>query len=181
MKGINGELSSLPLTDLMQWIEMNRKTGTLFVSSGGAGKCFCFERGKLLLAASNAEGGRFADFISREGKLGRSDLERAVEAGRDEGGSFTGWLIEKGFIGKESLSAAIQRLAEDNVMEVLSWGRGQFKFVEELPRAITGSPVRLNTGFTVFESTRKYDEKVRAATPGDGAGADAEADPEAPD
>jgi hypothetical protein len=170
MKGINGELNSLPLTDLMQWIEMNRKTGTLFVSNGGAGKCFCFEGGRLLLAASNSEGGRFADFITMEGKLGRSDVERAMEAGRKEGTPFTVWLMEKGLIGKEPLSASIQRLAEDNVMEVLSWGGGQFKFVEELPRAIAGSPIRLNTGFTVFESARKYDEKARASTPEGGTG-----------
>jgi hypothetical protein len=52
----------------------------------------------------------------------------------------------------------IQQLAEETIAEVLGWQEGSFEFVEELPRLMLQSPVKLNTSFVVFESVRKYDE-----------------------
>ena len=66
MKGIKGQLSSLSITDLMQWIDMNKKSGVLFVSSGEYSKCFCFEEGRLLLASAREEGGRFGEFVQKD-------------------------------------------------------------------------------------------------------------------
>jgi hypothetical protein len=158
MKGIKGELGSLPFTDLMQWIEMNRKSGVLFVSKGGAGKCFCFEGGKLLLASSNSDGGRFGDFLSKEGHINIGEIEKAVDMSRKGGISLIAHLTKNKIVPEELMTVAIQQLAEDTIAEVLGWHEGSFEFVERLPRLMAESPVRLNTSFVVFESVRKYDE-----------------------
>jgi hypothetical protein len=158
MKGIKGELGSLPFTDLMQWIEMNRKSGVLFVSMGGAGMCFCFEGGKLLLASSNSDGGRFGDFLSKEGHINIGEIEKAVDMSRKGGISLIAHLTKNKIVPEELMTVAIQQLAEDTIAEVLGWHEGSFEFVERLPRLMAESPVRLNTSFVVFESVRKYDE-----------------------
>jgi hypothetical protein len=166
MKGIKGELGSLPFTDLMQWIEMNRKSGVLFLSKGGsrgesgggASKCFCFEGGKLLLASSNSEGGRFGDFLSKEGHINIVEIEKAVDVSRKGGISLITHLTSNRIIPEELMTVAIQQLAEDTIAEVLGWHEGSFEFVEKLPKLMAESPVRLHTSFVVFESVRKYDE-----------------------
>jgi hypothetical protein len=158
MKGIKGELGSLPLTDLMQWIEMNKKSGVLFITDKKASKCFCFEGGRLLLASSNSEGGRFGDFLSKEGHINIGEIEKAVNVSRKEGVSLIAHLTESKIIPEELMTVVIQQLAEETIAEVLGWQEGSFEFVEELPRLMLQSPVKLNTSFVVFESVRKYDE-----------------------
>ncbi|GAB4387479.1 MAG: hypothetical protein Kow0025_01290 [Thermodesulfovibrionales bacterium] len=170
MKGVKGELGSLPFTDLTQWIEVNRKSGVLFLESVPSGepgqssrsrRCFCFGEGKLLLAASDSEGGRFGDFLARHWGVDASKVRSAVREAMREGRSFIALLTERGLISAEAASEAVQRTAEESIMDVLSWEGGRFEFLEGTPRVMAGSPVRLNTGFVVFESVRKRDEKSR--------------------
>lgn len=170
MKGIKGELGSLPFTDLMQWIEMNRKSGVLFVSRGGsdgeASKCFCFEDGKLLLASSNSDGGRFGDFLSKEGHINIGEIEKAVDMSLKEGIPLITHLTRSGIIPEELMTVAIQQLAEETIAEVLGWHEGSFEFVEKLPRLMAESHVRLHTSHVVFESVRRYDELLKRTETG---------------
>jgi hypothetical protein len=161
MKGIKGNLSSLSITDLMQWIDMNKKSGVLFVSDNITSRCFCFEQGKLLMASSNKEGDKFGEYIARESHVGIDAVRTAVMLSRDLGTSFTSYMIDNKMIPSEFLKVAVQQLAEDNITDILSWEDGSFEFVEELPSLLLDSPIVLNMNFIVFEAVRRYDEILK--------------------
>lgn len=161
MKGIKGQLSSLSITDLMQWIDMNKKSGVLFVERDGSSKCFCFEEGRLLLASSREAEGRFGDFIVREGYLPPDEIRQAVHAGRQEGRSFIGYLVDNKKMPPEFVKVSIECLAESNIMDILTWEEGSFQFIEELPKLLAESPVKLGVNFITFEAVRKHDEKLK--------------------
>ncbi len=161
MKGIKGQLSSLSITDLMQWIDMNKKSGVLFVETDGSSKCFCFEDGRLLLASSRESDRRFGDFLVREGYLPPEEIRHAVDIGRKEGKSFIGYLVDNKKMPAEFVKVSIEHLAENNIMDILAWEEGSFQFVEELPRLMSESPVKLGINFITFEAVRKHDEKLK--------------------
>jgi len=161
MKGIKGQLSSLSITDLMQWIDMNKKSGVLFVERDGSSNCFCFEEGRLLLASSKEPDGRFGDFLAREGYVPIEEVRKALSSGKEEGRSFIGYLIEHKLMPSEFMKVSIEYLAENIIMDILSWEEGSFQFVEELPRLLTESPVKLGINFITFEAVRKHDEKLK--------------------
>jgi hypothetical protein len=161
MKGIKGQLDSLPITDLMQWIDMNRKSGVLFVHGENSSKCFCFEEGKILLGSSNDASGRLGDFLAGEGHVSMERFTEAVNASREEKVPLIGYLIDSKIIPSEFLKVSIQQLAEDSIMDILSWNEGSFEFVEDLPELFSDSPILLSTNFIVFESVRKHDEVLK--------------------
>lgn len=161
MKGIKGQLSSLSITDLMQWIDMNKKSGVLFVETDGSSKCFCFEDGRLLLASSRESDGRFGDFLVREGYLPPEEIRQAVDIGKKEGKSFIGYIVDNKKMPAEFVKVSIEHLAESNIMDILAWEEGSFQFVEELPGLMTESPVKLGINFITFEAVRKHDEKLK--------------------
>ena len=163
MKGIKGQLSSLSITDLMQWIDMNKKSGVLFVSSGeDKSKCFCFEEGRLLLSSSKEEGGRFGDFVQKEGYMNYDGMKDAVQEGIKKESSFIGILIDEKIIPEEFVKVTVEYLAEMNIMDILSWAEdGSFQFVEELPKVLSKSPVKLGINFITFEAVRKHDELMK--------------------
>lgn len=158
MKGIKGQLSSLSITDLMQWIDMNKKTGVLFVTADNSSKCFCFDKGRLLLAGANQGGLRFGDFIVNELRVPRDKIKDSIEVGRKEGKSFIAHMVEKKLINEDFLKVSIEQLAENSIMDILSWEEGSFQFVDELPKLCSDSPVKMSINFITFEAVRKYDE-----------------------
>lgn len=161
MKGIKGQLSSLPVTDLMQWIEMNRKSGVLFLKRDESGKCICFKDGGILLASSNENGKRFGDYITDKANIPRDRLREIVTNSRDKGTSFIGELTESKAVPIEFMKAAVEHVVEAVLMDVLGWNEGSFHFVESLPKFVQDGGVSLNTSHTVFESVRKYDEALK--------------------
>lgn len=162
MKGIKGQLSSLSITDLMQWIDMNKKSGVLFVSSNGSSKCFCFDEGRLLLASSRDEGGRFGDFVQNEGLMNLEGMRSIVNEAKAEERSFIGLMIDKNIIPEEFVKVTVETLAEKNILDILSWDEdGSFQFVEELPKVLSKSPVKLGVNFITFEAVRKHDEVMK--------------------
>jgi hypothetical protein len=161
MKGISGNLSSLSITDLVQWIEISKKSGALFVSNESSSKCFCFNRGKLLFAASKEEGGKFGDIMSNECNVPSGVIRKAISESKKQGVSFIRYMVDNRIISEEFVSAAIKVLAERNIIDILSWSDGSFEFTEALPSYILESPINVNAGYIVFESVRKYDEILR--------------------
>lgn len=166
MKGIKGQLSSLSITDLMQWIDMNKKSGILFVNSDDQNKCFCFEEGRLLLSSAKEDDGRFGAFVEKEGYINRAGLLDAVQEGKKEGRSFIGILMERKIIPEEFVKVTVEHLAEKNIMDILAWEEGSFQFVEDLPKLLAKSPIKLGINFITFEAVRKHDEVAKRAATG---------------
>ncbi len=161
MKGIKGQLSSLSITDLMQWIDMNKKSGVLFVTTDEQNKCFIFEEGRLLLSSAREEGDRFGDFVQKEGYMNLDGLKAAVRDGKDEGRSFIGIMIDKKVMPEQFVKVTVEHLAEKNIMEILGWEEGSFQFIEELPKLLSKSPIKLGINFITFEAVRKHDELMK--------------------
>ncbi|MCK4910067.1 MAG: DUF4388 domain-containing protein [Thermodesulfovibrionales bacterium] len=161
MKGIKGQLSSLSITDLMQWIDMNKKSGVLFVTSDEQNKCFIFEEGRLLLASAREEGERFGDFVQKEGYMNLEGLKQAVKDGQNEDRSFIGIMIDKKVMPEQFVKVTVEHLAEKNIMDILGWEEGSFQFVEELPKLLRKSPIKLGINFITFEAVRKHDEHMK--------------------
>lgn len=160
-KGIKGQLSSLPLTDLMQWIEMNSKTGLLFVTRGSSARCFCFQEGSILFAGSNEDGERLGDYFEKEALLENDKIIQAIEYGRENKVSFLDRLVEEKVVPKKFMKVFLQHVAEAMVVQILTWGDGSFHFIESLPLFVADGEVKLNTNHLVFESVRKYDEEMK--------------------
>jgi len=162
MKGIKGQLSSLSITDLMQWIDMNKKSGVLFVASNGNSKCFCFDEGRLLLASSKEEGGRFGDFVQNEGFINLDGMKSVVSEAKTQERSFIALMIEKNILPEAFVKVTVETLAEKNILDILSWDEdGSFQFVEELPKVLAKSPIKLGINFITFEAVRKHDEVMK--------------------
>lgn len=166
MKGIKGQLSSLSITDLMQWIDMNKKSGVLFVTRDDSNKCFCFEEGRLLMSSAREEGDRFADFVQKEGFMNIDGMRSVVQAAQNESRSFIGIMIDSKILPEEFVKVTVEHLAEKNIIDILAWEEGSFQFVEELPKILTKSPIKLGINFITFEAVRKHDEMVKKGAVG---------------
>ncbi|MBI5634569.1 MAG: HDOD domain-containing protein [Nitrospirae bacterium] len=161
MNKISGDISLMPLPDLLQWAETSRKSGTLSVSFQGTSKAFYLQDGKMIFISSQKEGERLGEFFMRTGRLSPGQIEQGLRESKHLGCPFTGYLIEHGIIDKQALEQVLQGLAETAFSDVLTWEGGSFEFSDTIPPLILDGPIRLNTSFVIFQSVRMFDEALR--------------------
>jgi putative nucleotidyltransferase with HDIG domain len=161
MKKINGDISLMPLPDLLQWAETSRKSGTLSVSFQGTSKSFYLQDGTMIFISSQKEGERLGEFFMKTGRLSPAQIEQGLRESKRLGCPFTGYLIEQGIIDKQTLEQTLQRLAETAFSDALTWEDGTFEFSDAIPPLILNGPIKLNTSFVIFQSVKMLDEALR--------------------
>jgi hypothetical protein len=158
---LKGELKSMPITDLFQWIEINKKTGVLALAKKSVEKCFCFRDGRIIFVSSKKKGERLGEFLEKNGQIDEEKLKEALFESKEKKVPFTQYLIDNKIAPKEFLVVSVGQLAEIIFTDALNWGDGKFEFIDGLPDIVSKGPVFLSTSFLVFESVRKRNEILR--------------------
>ncbi|HKJ05749.1 MAG TPA: DUF4388 domain-containing protein [Geopsychrobacteraceae bacterium] len=155
---LKGNISFMPLPDLLQWLETNKKSGELSLSGKGVSQSFYFEEGSIIFVSSSKEGQRFGEVLAQGGTLEEMEVELALVQSQKQGVCFTQYLIEKNKLPKETLTENLIQLAEIILMEVVSQPNCRFSFVEVLPEVLSKGTIRIATGRLIMNSLRKMDE-----------------------
>ena len=158
---LEGDIEYMPLTDLLQWIEMNRKTCVLAIVHGSIGTNLYFEDGKIIYASYRSKGVRLGELLVRKNVINESVLLMALSESRKLGKLFTQYLLETGGLSIEVLREIFAELVERILMEAFQYHSGSFTISIPLPDAVMRGPIRLETGRLIFDSVRRLDEKDR--------------------
>jgi len=163
VKKIGGDLGLMSLPDLLQWAEMNKKTGTVSISYKGVERSFYLQAGNMVFVSSSKEGERLGEFLHSTGILEPRIIASALQVSKRHGMPFTAYLVEKGIVDQETLRQTLQSLVEKILSDALTWEGGTFEFSDDVPPLISKGPVVLNISFLVFNSVKIVDEIRRQA------------------
>src|SRR5262245_7737020 len=93
--GFRGQLSQLPLPDILEHLRSSESTGILSLVSGGARKALYLKDGRVVFASSNLPNDRLGEILIRDGKITVEEYEasiRAIHKGKRQGKA----LVEMG-------------------------------------------------------------------------------------
>src|ERR1035438_9041870 len=93
---LEGDIEYMPLTDLLQWVEMNRKTCVLAIAHGEIGTNIYLAEGKIIYASYRNKGVRLGELLVRKGVINEAMLLQALSESRKLGKLFTQYLVETG-------------------------------------------------------------------------------------
>jgi putative nucleotidyltransferase with HDIG domain len=158
MRKFNGNLSLMPLADLIQWADNSKRSGTLVICQQHLQKKFYIQDGKIIFFWSNCEGEHFGNFLKARTNLNQDDLDKAFTASELLGLSFIGYLLSEKILSEEQLEDILRSAAETVLTTALKWDTGTFEFVDDLPGFVLNSPLRLNSTQVLLESVRRFDE-----------------------
>jgi DNA-binding NarL/FixJ family response regulator len=178
--GISGSLEDVSVADVMQFIHLGRRTGTLVLSSGTDSAMVGFHGGKLVSARRPGRA-KLGDLLVSSGVLTRDELETALAeetqgAGRRSLGQV---LLAHGVVEGEALRRVVVEQIERTISEVVAWTRGSFEFVLDdltpvddvaLHPGDVAPDADLDTQMVLLEAARLLDERrggVRPAPAGD--------------
>jgi hypothetical protein len=170
--GISGSLKDVSVADVMQFVHLGRRTGTLMLSRADDRAMIGFHVGRLV-SAQAPQTPKLGDLLVSSGTIQRDVLVRAIEdQGREtERRSLGQILIGSGAIVAEDLRNVIGQQIEQAVAEVMVWDTGTFEFAIDDLRPIDDIALYpsdvlpesdINTQMVLLEAARIFDERNRS-------------------
>jgi hypothetical protein len=169
--GISGSLKDVSVADVMQFIHLGRRTGTLLLHRGTQKAMIGFHCGRLV-SAQAPKTPKLGDLLISSGMIDRGILERAILSQREaaEHRSLGQILVTTGSIDAEGLRQVIATQIEQAVSEVMVWDNGTFEFAIDDLRPIDDIALYpsdvlpdadINTQMVLLEAARIFDERNR--------------------
>ncbi|HYH46275.1 MAG TPA: DUF4388 domain-containing protein, partial [Thermoanaerobaculia bacterium] len=173
---ISGSLKDVSVADVMQFIHLGRRTGTLLLSRGRERAMIGFHSGKLV-SAQAPQTPKLGDLLVSSGTVDRGVLDRAIQVQGEEPErrSLGQILIASGAIAAQDLRNVIGEQIEQAVAEVMVWDSGTFEFAIDDLRPIDDIALYpsdvlpdadINTQMVLLEAARIFDERSRNEPPG---------------
>lgn len=162
-RSIEGSLSLMPLSDLIQWIDGSKKSGTLTTTSDDCTRRFFFQDGKLIFVWSDLEGQQLFESIARQFSLTQEAIAETLNHSEQLGISFIGLLSSEQGIPLDALGELITRYAERSLTVALTWQTGRFSFHDFLPPSVLCGPVTIKPMQVLLDSTVQIDETRHSA------------------
>ena len=164
---LRGDLRTMPLPDVLQWVGTGRKTGTLHVERRSVQKRIILREGSVFSSWSNDPRESLGQFLIRLRLVSEEQLFRALLAQEEKGRLLGSILVGDGILAEEDLRRALKAKAEETIYDLFLWPSGQFEFREgEFPENIH---ITFETPVTpvILEGIRRVDEwqRIRAVFP----------------
>lgn len=126
---LKGTLDEFSIVQLLDTIDIERKTGTLTVDEDGERIALSFQEGKLVYAGRDGTGSQLAAAL-REGGLIAEEQARIIEsrAGTRSDEEICSLLVNAGYVSQSDVMESMRSLILSNVCPLFAWSRGSFEF-----------------------------------------------------
>jgi CheY-like chemotaxis protein len=157
--GIQGNLASFRIVEVLQMVGLQRQTGRLSISRSDEDAEIYFKDGTIVFASSTYGGSK----PSLEGLLGRSckitdegvrHVLRTAEITRQPIDQI---LAKEKMLDLRTFADCLRRHTESTVYKVMAWNEGTF-FFEKVPPPPFATPMQLKVDDLLLEGARRSDE-----------------------
>jgi hypothetical protein len=156
--GITGNLKTMQLSELLQWLSIGQKTGTLLIDGHGVEKRVYFQNGRINSSSSSDQREYLGHFLVSHGYITEEELKMAMEVQEESNILLGRILVMINAISETDLLRLMHKKAEESIYDIFLWEEGNFEFADgELPE-LKMVPLSLDVTGIIMEGLRRYDE-----------------------
>jgi hypothetical protein len=161
--GLEGTLRDFSMTDLVQMLGIQRKTGMLRVEASEDRILVSFDAGQIVSADSEASSldERVGNLLVRSGRLAPAELLRALEGRKETQASLGSLLLRDAYVSIDDLREAVRLQVQRIVLPAFRWSEGKFRFNPGAVATHDGPVLALPADVILMESTQILDEGPR--------------------
>jgi hypothetical protein len=164
---ITGNIKTMQLAELLQWLSQSQKTGTLVIEEGKVEKRIYFNGGQIVSSSSNDPSEYLGNFLVNQGLITEDQLDKAVKQQESQKMLLGKILVTSGAVSEADLDRQLRRKAEETIYDIFTWPEGDFRFLDgELPE-FAMVPMKLDVTGLMMEGARRVDEwnRIRDVIP----------------
>ncbi|WP_437779142.1 DUF4388 domain-containing protein [Sorangium sp. So ce1097] len=157
---MSGDVSAIPLAEILQLLQMQRQTGVLRVTTNRASVAISIRQGliDLVQARHSSDEFKLGRYFIERGVVTREQLEALLRE-RMPGTLLGQVLVDAGVATDDDLIAVLERQSSELIYEVLRWPYGRFSFTREPFRPeVEQARLGLAVSALVLEGFRRVDE-----------------------
>ncbi len=164
---ITGNLKTMELAELLQWLSGSTKTGTLVVENGKVQKQIFFRDGMIISSASTDPREHLGAFLVSHGFITDRELTQAMLMQESNKMLLGKILVTIGAISEPELHRMLRLKAEESIYDVFNWPEGAFRFLDQQLPASNMVPIALDVPGMVLEGMQRLDEwrRIRELIP----------------
>ncbi|MEM7350051.1 MAG: DUF4388 domain-containing protein [Acidobacteriota bacterium] len=171
---LNGKLEDVSLADVMQFVHLGRRTGTLSLTRGSQEAEIGFHRGQIVSAWAPGSR-RLGELLVDKGLVEPETMADTLrqQSSEQPRRSLGQVLIASGALEFEDIRQVIEEQIEQSIYELVTWSTGSFEFALDELKPIDDiamypgdviPKLDLNTQMVLLEATRIMDEKQRGSS-----------------
>lgn len=159
---LQGQLSTVGFADLLQWMELNHRSGRLVVMRGRDRRVIAWKDGEIAYVSGSNPRDRFGVFLHRSRALPRATLHALLARNFTSGTNLTRLILE----GKYDTLTGLSRKAEEHarrlLFEVFEWRGAVFRYDPSRPvEKILRIRLRLRPQALSFQAVKSIDDARR--------------------
>ena len=147
--------------DLLQWLSLGQKTGTLVVSNKAVEKKIFFKNGRVISSASNDPREYLGQFLMSHGYMTEPELMKGMQVQAESGILLGKILVMIDVISEEELKRLMRMKAEEAIYDIFLWRDGEFRFDDDALPMQEMIPLQVDVTGIIMEGTRRVDEWQR--------------------
>ncbi len=151
----------MPFPDLLQWVAVSRKTGTLALEGNPYKKKLYFRDGLVVAASSENPKEFFGYYLVGWGYVAEDELQELLDMQESHGTLMGELLVIVGRLSREDLLQILQIKTEETIYELFLWEEGDFRFLENILPAKKFQPLHIPVDMLILEGVRRTDEWMR--------------------
>ncbi len=165
--GIVGNLRTMQLEELLQWLSQSKKSGTLEINSGKVEKRIFFKDGRILSSSSSKPEEYLGHFLVSQGLISEIELSKAIELQEKTRTLLGKILVTTGALRENDLHRMLRFKAEESIYDIFSWTEADFRFLDDVLPESAMVPMSLDVTAIVMEGVQRVDEwrRIRQLIP----------------
>ncbi|UCH82602.1 MAG: DUF4388 domain-containing protein [Candidatus Latescibacterota bacterium] len=158
---LEGNLTAFGISEILQLIAVQQKSGMLTVTRQGSSTKLFFHEGKIVSTRDRRRGSRdpVKDYLTRYGVITRKELERLTDIAEKSKLDVTEVIVSENLLTKEAMETHYRNHIQETVHDILTWEQGSYKFI---PGRDVVNGIKLWGEFNIegllMESMRRIDE-----------------------
>jgi len=165
--GIVGNLKTMQLEELLQWLSLSKKTGTLEINHNQLVKKIYFRDGLIVSSASNRPEEYLGHFLVSHGLISDETLTEAVKQQKQTHVLLGKILVNQGALTEDSLHQMLRLKTEESIYDVFYWEEGDFQFLDDVLPESAMVMMSLDVTGILMEGVQRVDEfrRIRKLIP----------------
>jgi hypothetical protein len=156
---LKGNLRDFSTTQLLNLVNLARKTGLLVFNSQAGSARLYFREGKLIHAHLGNGDGRLAEMLFKAGKLSADQVKMIQTRAEMRSDKQLGLaLMNAGYVTQEDIVQSVKTYMLDIVYLLFGWSEGDFQFDQDVLPSDERIAVPINLENVIMEGSRRIQE-----------------------
>jgi hypothetical protein len=167
---VGGSLRTMPIEDVLEWIDRRAVRGSLTVDRGSVKRGFTFDAGSVTNVSSNVPEEHLGQLLLERGLVDQESLNEAVQVRANTRVLIGKILTMVGAVDEDGLRRTLEEKMREAICDVIAWREGTFEFEpEQLVGAASEYEVSVPLGECIAEGKRRAArwEAIGAVIPSD--------------